>query len=163
MKIKQYTGILLVVMALAVLLLAPNSLERLFLKKLRSNDLGKQEQQSYQALCKVPDGCRLKLSEGVVSLRIAPGDLPALQPLDIKVELEGFSAQQVSMEFIGKDMPMGLWPFPLEREGGLFAAEHFTGEGSISLCTTDKNMVWLARLIISSESTVNTVVFELET
>lgn len=146
---------LLAVSALAGLVAAP--------KVLRSQPAEELEQLSFQQHCKVPDGCRAELDEGLVTLRILPGDLPPLQGLDIELSLDGVVAEKVTMEFVGRDMSMSLMPFPLFEQKTPSTPAMYRGTGSISVCTSDKNMVWLARLIISSESAVRTVVFELET
>ena len=146
---------LLVLAVLTGLVVAP--------KVIRSQSSQALEERSYKQSCKVSDGCRVKLDDGLVTLVILPGDMPPLQDLDIEVGIEGIAARKVTMEFIGRDMAMGLMPFPLFRQQPHQGAERYTGTGSISVCTVDNNMVWLARLIISSEATVHTVVFELET
>ena len=146
---------LLVVAVLAGLVMAP--------KIIRSQSSQALTELSYKQSCKVPDGCRVKLDEGLVTLMIFPGDLPPLQNLNIEVGLEGIAARKVTMEFIGRDMAMGLMPFPLFRQKPFKGTDIYRGTGSISVCTVDNNMVWLARLVITSESTVRTVVFELET
>ena len=57
---------------------------------------------------------------------------------------------------------MNLPSFPLYIQNESSEALLFEGVGNISFCTTDEHMVWLAQLVIHSDSVVTTVNFELE-
>lgn len=154
MKIKQYIGIVVVMLVLAAVVILP--------KQLTPGSESQPSQQSYRALCTVSQGCQVDTDLGGVRLAIQPAEMTPMEPLAIELNLEGFSADRVKMEFIGRDMPMGMPSFYLTREGSSGDIDVFRGEGSITFCTTDENMVWMARLVIETKSEITTVVFELE-
>ncbi len=96
-------------------------------------------------------------------LNILPASMPTGQPLAIRAEVSGLAAEKVSMEFVGRDMPMGLMPFNLQKQSGHFAdTDLYTGTGNITFCTTDRNMVWIARLKMETREAVYNVLFELD-
>lgn len=155
MKIKQYIGLGISLVLIAVLVFIP----RYFKSESETGLTG----QSFHKRCLVAEGCRLTAADSEIELRIKPSDLPKLEPLDVEVLLRGLSADRVTMEFFGRDMPMGLAPFPLYKQSSFFGPSVFSGVGNLTFCTVDKDMIWLARLVIESGSEVTTVVFELET
>ena len=112
--------------------------------------------------CDLTASCQARTPEGVVDLTINPASLPVLQPLALAVTLTGIEAQQVTLEFVGRDMPMGLEPIILQRSGSKAGSERYIGTGGISFCTVDKEMVWLARIHITTKEEVKAVIFELE-
>ncbi|KEQ19804.1 hypothetical protein [Endozoicomonas numazuensis] len=154
MKIKQYTGLGVSLVLMAALVFLPS-----YFKSKSETELA---QQSYQKKCLVAEGCRLMTGDRHIELNIKPSSLPKLEPLDIEVRLEGVPADKVTMEFFGRDMPMGLAPFPLYKQPSLLGPSIYSGIGNLAFCTVDKKMTWLARLVIESDSVVTTVVFELE-
>ncbi len=113
--------------------------------------------------CNTFKGCQTRVGDGSITLSILPASMPTGQPLDIKAEVSGLAAEKVSMEFVGRDMPMGLMPFNLEKQSGHFSGtDLYTGTGSITFCTTDSKMVWVARLKIETREAVHTIFFELD-
>ncbi|WP_062268622.1 hypothetical protein [Endozoicomonas arenosclerae] len=159
MKIKQYTGLGVSLVLIGALVFLPGYFSKL---KSKSESEAGLARQSYQEICQVAEGCRLMTDSGQIDLNIKPASLPKLEPLDIEVRLEGMSADKVTMEFLGRDMPMGLAPFPLYKQSSFLGPSVYSGVGNLTFCTVDKNMTWMARLVIESDSVVTTVVFELE-
>lgn len=154
MKIKQYTGLGVLVVLIAAFVFLPR-----YFKLESETGLTRQ---SYQKKCLVSEGCRLTTGDSQIELNIRPSSLPKLEPLDVEVRLKGLSADRITMEFIGRDMSMGLAPFPLYKQPSFFGSTVYSGVGNLTFCTVDKEMVWLAKLVIESGSEVTTVVFELE-
>ncbi|MGI9280804.1 MAG: hypothetical protein ACR2PX_14440 [Endozoicomonas sp.] len=154
MKIKQYTGLGVSLVLIGALVFLPGY----FKQESETAQAG----QTYQEKCQVAEGCRLTTDSGQIDLEIKPSSLPKLEPLDIEVRLEGVSADKITMEFQGRDMPMGLAPFPLYKQSSFLGPSVYSGVGNLTFCTVDKKMTWLARLVIESGSVVTTVVFELE-
>jgi len=100
-----------------------------------------------QAGCELSQGpCRASLGEGgslVLDLG-AEGEVRALEVLPMTVALEGVEADSVAVDFIGRDMDMGLHRYPLARQ----ADGAFRGEGQIPICT-EAVMPWRARVIVT--------------
>ena len=151
-SIKKYLYFITVFAALICVVTA-----RLWLPKNSENTLLSKK---YYKLCNLSEGCNLSIGVGLVKFKVFPASLPVLQNLQLDVMLEGFDAEHVSVEFIGRDMPMGLMPVSLQKAGWL--SQHFTGVGCISFCTTDSNMVWIARLTIKTVTNIHRVDFELQ-
>ncbi|MCK5894490.1 MAG: hypothetical protein KAG53_08830 [Endozoicomonadaceae bacterium] len=90
---------------------------------------------------------------GEVSLLIEPASLPAMKPLTLTVNVPAKEVTSVMVQFVGRDMAMGLQPVALAPDP--FTPQVWRGEGVISLCTIDPDMVWMARLIaVVSNQTV---------
>ena len=105
----------------------------------------------YYQKCSVAKGCRIDEGDVSVIFRVSPVSLPVLQPLKLEVVLKGIKAENVSVEFVGRDMPMGLMPVRLERQWNAALVERYKGVGSISFCTTDNSMIWIARILIKTK------------
>ncbi|MGJ7458207.1 hypothetical protein ACR80S_09480 [Halomonas sp. MA07-2] len=91
--------------------------------------------------------CRAALGEeGSLTLDLgAGGEIRALEILPMTVALEGVEAESVAVDFIGRDMDMGLHRYPLAQQvDGVFR-----GEGQVPFCTETK-MPWRARVIVTS-------------
>ncbi|WP_160171780.1 hypothetical protein [Endozoicomonas elysicola] len=113
--------------------------------------------------CNTFKGCQTRVGEGSITLSILPASMPTGQPLDIRTDISGLNAEKVSMEFVGRDMPMGLMPFNLQKQSGhASGTDLYTGTDSITFCTTDSKMVWVARLKIETREAVHTILFELD-
>ncbi|MGO0306304.1 hypothetical protein ACTL6P_06760 [Endozoicomonas acroporae] len=126
------------------------------------NSVDKQRFQTV-AYCNTYKGCQSRVGNGSIMLNILPASMPTGQPLAIRAEVSGLAAEKVSMEFVGRDMPMGLMPFNLQKQSGHFAdTDLYTGTGNITFCTTDRNMVWIARLKMETREAVYNVLFELD-
>jgi len=55
------------------------------------------------------------------------------------------AAEGVTVDFVGRDMDMGLHRYPLRRD----ADGHYRGEGQIPICT-EAVMPWRARVIVET-------------
>lgn len=84
-------------------------------------------------------GARLTLAADVA------GRIQALEVLPLTVNLEGLEAESVRVEFVGRDMDMGLYRFPLAPG----ADGAFRGEGQVAICT-DSVMPWRARVVVET-------------
>lgn len=101
-----------------------------------------------EAGCELSKGaCRAALGEdGRLTLDLgAQGEIRALEILSMTVALEGVEAESVVVDFIGRDMDMGLHRYPLTRQGD----GTFRGEGQVPICT-ETVMPWRARVIVTS-------------
>ncbi len=99
-----------------------------------------------EAGCDLAQGpCRAALGErGSLSLDLgAEGEVRALEILPMTVALEGVEAESVVVDFIGRDMEMGLHRYPLTRQDD----GRFRGDGQIPICT-EQVMPWRARVIV---------------
>ncbi|MHB0774751.1 hypothetical protein [Halomonas sp. WWR20] len=72
-------------------------------------------------------------------------ELQLMQPLMLDVRLEGIEAQTVAVEFIGRNMNMGLNRFHLEPQGNGV----FRGIGQLGMCS-EYVMPWRAQVIIET-------------
>jgi len=112
--------------------------------------------------CDVSIGCSVHFSGGSVDLKVTPESMPAMEPLALSVVITGVKASDVSVEFVGRDMPMGLEPVTMRAAGSLADSHRYEGTGMISFCSIDNQMVWLARVNITTKKATQTVVFELD-
>ncbi|MFC3285663.1 hypothetical protein [Litchfieldella rifensis] len=89
--------------------------------------------------------CEASLGLGTRLVLELDGELQALQVLPIEVRVEGVDAEAVAVEFVGRDMSMGLNRFPLQPVG----EGHFRGDGQIGVCT-EAVMPWRAQVVIET-------------
>ncbi|WP_145912519.1 hypothetical protein [Endozoicomonas montiporae] len=157
MNYKQYGCALLVLASMAALVVVPGLLQQRTL--LSSEDKARE---FHRTFCRVSAGCRLDIHDGTIELFIEPYTMPVLQPLQIDVKIVGVKPESVSMEFIGRDMAMGLMPHNLELLEHSTNFWFYRGEAMITFCPVDRNMVWLARVVVESDQLIRTMVFELE-
>ena len=79
-------------------------------------------------------------------LRLSLGkELQPLQPLEIDVHLHGIEAEQVVVEFVGRNMDMGLNRYVLDDLGN----GHFRGRGQFGNCNEDI-IPWRAQVMIET-------------
>ncbi|GAB2789381.1 hypothetical protein GCM10027040_14520 [Halomonas shantousis] len=89
--------------------------------------------------CSAELGLHSRLTFGV------DGELRPMAPIELSVRLEGIEAQDVFVEFIGRNMNMGLNRFHLEpQDGGVFH-----GVGQLGICT-DNVMPWRAQVVVET-------------
>lgn len=157
MNYKQYAGCVLVLGCLLILLCLPVLLQK---QAFHSSD--NKRLKRYQSLCKVSEGCEKTFVGGSISLIISPYYMPVMQPLQIDVVVRGEQPQAVSLEFIGRDMPMGLMPYDLPMVPSNKGEFLYQGTAMITFCPVDRHMIWLAQLVIESKTAIKTIVFELE-
>lgn len=73
------------------------------------------------------------------------GDLQPLEPFPIEVRVDGVEVESVRVEFVGRNMNMGINRFSLApAERG-----HFIGNGQIGVCS-ESLMPWRAQVIITT-------------
>ncbi|WP_227842237.1 hypothetical protein [Vreelandella zhuhanensis] len=91
--------------------------------------------------------CSATLGEhGRISLAIdTEGHIEALQRLPLNLHLEDIQVSSAEVDFVGRDMDMGLHRFPLENA----APNLFSGVGQVGICT-QAVMPWRARVIIDT-------------
>ncbi len=91
--------------------------------------------------------CTARLGQGI-TLRLAiasDGPIRALERLPLEVRLAGIAAESARVDFVGRDMDMGLHRFPLEAVGGGV----FRGEGQVTICT-EAVMPWRAKVVVDT-------------
>lgn len=94
---------------------------------------------------------------GRLSFAIAPRPIPVTRPLDLRVEIEGGSADKVVVDFAGVDMSMGFNRRVLTSVG----QGKFAGETVLPVCVTGR-MLWQATVLIESGGTRIAVPFHFE-
>ncbi|UYM15256.1 hypothetical protein [Endozoicomonas euniceicola] len=162
MNYKQYGGVLLVLIFIVVLVVLPGLLKQ---PSLRSSE--DKPREYYYSNCRVSEGCLLGFEDGSVNLVIKPYTMPVLQPLQVNVLVDGAKPVSVNLEFVGRDMPMGLMPYHLSLQQGSVDQHpvdqwHFEGSAMITLCPADRNMIWLAKVVVEFDQLTKIMVFELE-
>ncbi|EHA17127.1 hypothetical protein HAL1_02997 [Halomonas sp. HAL1] len=84
--------------------------------------------------------------KGRITLHVqASGRIDALEVLPLEVEVDGVTATQVDVDFVGRDMDLGLHRFALSAG----APGHFQGQGQVGICT-QTIMPWRARVILDT-------------
>lgn len=97
--------------------------------------------------CDLHEGpCEANLGFGGRLVFGVGNDLVPMKTLPLTVALEGLDAKAVTVEFVGRNMPMGLHRFPLKKVG----PGTFVGEGQIGFCT-EKVMPWRAQVVVESD------------
>ncbi len=90
--------------------------------------------------------CSVRFATGAeVELDVQPRGIPAVQPLELRVNLEGLPLpQRVEVDFIGVDMAMGFnrTALRLDAESGTWS-----GQGMLPVCVRDR-MTWEARVLL---------------
>ncbi|RRJ83680.1 hypothetical protein [Aestuariirhabdus litorea] len=95
---------------------------------------------------------------GEVAFSLSPTTLPHSTPLKINLRVPP-EVQSASVQFIGKEMYMGLQPVLLEA----IDSRHYQTTTRISYCTIDTSMNWLAEIRLHTREGVYQVTFTLET
>ncbi|MDZ7853828.1 MAG: hypothetical protein U5L98_14595 [Halomonas sp.] len=91
--------------------------------------------------------CTASLGQDI-ALRLtvaSKGPIRALERLPLEVRLTGIQAESARVDFVGRDMDMGLHRFPLEAVGGGV----FRGEGQVAICS-DAVMPWRAKVVVDT-------------
>jgi hypothetical protein len=84
---------------------------------------------------------------GEVTLDIRPQGIPVVEPLQLKVTINGIESDGVELEFAGVDMNMGFNRVSLERA----APGHFVGKGVLPVCVRNR-MTWEARVLLHTSA-----------
>ena len=87
----------------------------------------------------LPNGNRITFS-------IKPETIPVVTPLEFEVQVVGFDAQAVEVDFQGIGMNMGFNRPKLAAQG----AGRYTGSGMIPVCVRDA-MEWEAKVLIHTD------------
>lgn len=91
---------------------------------------------------------------GRVSFGIEPRALPLLEPLALRVHVEGLTPRQVEVDFSGVDMYMGFNRVALSAEG----KGRYGGSGRIPVCTREA-MEWEAKVLLHDDRGIMAVPF----
>lgn len=84
--------------------------------------------------------------KGRISLTVeANGQINALDILPLEVTVDGIDAYHVRVDFVGRDMDMGIHRFGLTPSSD----GHFRGQGQVGICT-QAVMPWRARVILDT-------------
>lgn len=82
---------------------------------------------------------------GSVKFAIQPHTIPALEPLQLFVSLDGIAAKHVEVDLSGTDMFMGNNRSSLQRQSG----SEYAGESIIPVCTR-RAMEWEATVLVDT-------------
>ena len=140
----------LILIAIALLLNLPGILRQIN---------GEQAVGQYDCLDRERECLAASTSFGLIALSIEPVSLPAMQPLSLTVNVPDRRVEFVKLQFVGRDMNMGLQPVTLIQNAD--NPDLWQGEGVISLCTVDADMVWLARVTVMASGKPYVVEFVL--
>ncbi|MCX4028081.1 hypothetical protein H0A36_09485 [Endozoicomonas sp. SM1973] len=94
---------------------------------------------------------------GYLKLHITPDDLPYDKPISVVVSSDNPSIQQLTLQFKGRDMEMGLLPLTLSTS----QPGTYSGTTGLSYCTLGDKMVWLAELTVVTPQSNYRLIFEL--
>jgi hypothetical protein len=83
---------------------------------------------------------------GRIELAIGPQPIPVIRPLQAAVTFTGLTPDQVTLDFAGVAMDMGLNRVTLVPS----ADGRFVGETTIPVCVTGR-MVWRATLVVEAD------------
>ncbi len=96
--------------------------------------------------CEVHQRSCAAIGGGVrIELRLGKGELKALSPFPVRLELEGVEAHAVSLEFNMPGMEMGQNRYRLLADG----AGGWSGEAMLPICSTGR-LDWLAVVVVDS-------------
>jgi hypothetical protein len=98
-----------------------------------------------------PEACDLNLRAcaadlaggGQARLELRPRPMPALQPLEVTLEITGRDPDWVELDLAGVDMYMGFNRTRLERVG----PGRYRGEAVLPVCSSGEAMTWAATLL----------------
>ncbi len=118
-----------------------------YLIRYHLSDEGKIRWYAPERACDLGQGACSATLDGMADLSLefgVQGPVQALEVLPMTVRLEGLASRSVVVEFVGRDMDMGLHRFPLAQDDGAFR-----GEGQIGLCT-QAVMAWRANVVVDT-------------
>ncbi len=103
--------------------------------------------------------CVSEMSDGRgLEFAITPRSIPLLQPLALRVTLQGIEAQKVEVDFAGVSMNMGYNRVRLTALGdGVFA-----GEARLPVCVRGR-MAWEARVLAATDDGLLSAPYRFET
>jgi hypothetical protein len=95
------------------------------------------------------DACTAALPQGgKLRFALTPRPIPVTTPFEMVVELEGTSADKVTVDFAGVDMSMGFNRSSLHAEND----GRFIGQAILPVCVTGR-MTWQATVLVESGRT----------
>ncbi|MGR2738405.1 hypothetical protein ACUY1T_08135 [Billgrantia sp. Q4P2] len=91
--------------------------------------------------------CSASLGDGrTLTLSVeAPRGIHALERLPLTVRVDGIEVRSASVDFVGRDMDMGLHRFPLSKQDN----GRFEGVGQVPICT-ESVMPWQAQVVVET-------------
>lgn len=91
--------------------------------------------------------CASKLPDGsVITLGIAPDDIPLVKPLALSVQVAGAEVKSVEVDFVGLGMDMGFNRPKLALDD----AGTYRGQGMLPVCIRNA-MEWEAKVLITTD------------
>jgi hypothetical protein len=90
--------------------------------------------------------CTAPLPEGgKITFSLTPRPIPVTAPLEMRVDLDGASADKVAVDFAGVSMNMGFNRPALASVG----TSRFAGQATLPVCVTGR-MLWQATVLIET-------------
>ncbi len=112
----------------------------------------------FHSQCQSGTNCSVTLPDiGLVQLLILPAKLPHNEPLKVSLKTHS-SVQSATLQFIGRDMYMGIMPVDLQPLND----RNFQTTTRISYCTIDTEMHWLAEIRLTTNAGTYQITFELD-
>ncbi len=95
--------------------------------------------------CKIKESkCSVELAPGKsLIINILPRGMPQTEEMTIDVFVDGFEADDITLDFEGIEIDHNLPTYPFKQ----ISEKHFNTKGFISLCTL-RSMNWLAHLVV---------------
>lgn len=94
-----------------------------------------------------------------LQLRVIPGPLESLKPLEVEVRLQQLDAQQVMLDLQGVDMYMGLNQIHLVQDEE--RDDIWRGTTELAVCTTGE-MTWRASVFIDTPEHLYSTAFDFD-
>ena len=94
-----------------------------------------------------------------LQLRITPGPLESLKPLDVEVRLQHLDARQVMLDLQGVDMYMGLNQIHLTQDET--RPDIWRGTTELAVCTTGE-MTWQASVYVDTPEHLYSTAFNFD-
>ncbi|MFD2111357.1 hypothetical protein [Thiorhodococcus fuscus] len=103
--------------------------------------------------------CRAVFSDGGrVTFAIEPASIPVMTPLTLDVAIEGVSASEIEVDFVGVDMNMGFNRVSLTPLG----EGRYQGRKLLPVCVR-ASMTWEARVLLHTAQGIMAAPFRFET
>ncbi len=102
-------------------------------------------------------GCDARSDGRQLRLEISPQPIESMVPLEVSVELKGWSADAVALSLTGKDMYMGLNQIELKADSD--NANIWRGKTQLAVCVTGE-MVWQAKVTALKAQGIHEAIFE---
>lgn len=96
-------------------------------------------------------------SGGRILFSLTPRPIPVVTPLEMRVDIEGVTADRVAVDFAGVSMNMGFNRSALTPSG----EGRFTGQATLPVCVTGR-MTWQATVLVETGRTRIAVPFRFD-